>query len=203
MATSEPILCIASNRDSVFLATLLSERPSGGPPMVHLYQSQRYPTSLASIQWTSLGGVLVNAGAVANSLPLDPNGYWCAVDDSGAFVILSGVKDMSTWSPNINVGMITGILYDPSSSSGTNTVGGPGGPSGSFVQVGTNGYHPCVADATVCSGFLFALQGATLGAPGNLVFAAYNTSGFSFEVFDRAVDKFTTAVVAPVSPAVR
>ncbi|KAG9064802.1 hypothetical protein KI688_003061 [Linnemannia hyalina] len=205
MATTEPPLCVASNSDSVFLATLDdSQAYRSRPPAVVIYKSQKNPTSLASIQWTSLSSILVN-GPIPGVLPFDSNGYWCAADDSGAFVIISGAKNTNSWSSNpYSVGHSNGLLYIPppptNPNSGGGTIGGPAAGVG-FSNVITNGYYPCIDNSGQCSGYLYALPSATAGAPSNFVLAMYNSSGYSLEVLDRTTKKFTTLVDISVSAA--
>lgn len=194
MATTEPPLCVASNSDSVFLATLDdSQAYRGRPPAVVIYQSQKNPTTLASIQWKLLTSILVNNGHVQGVLPIDGNGYWCAADDSGSFAIMSGAKVLRPWSSILPVGHINGMVYTPPppNNSGGGTIGGPAVGVG-FKNVITNGYYPCVVNSGQCSGYLYALPSATAGAPSNFVLALYNSSAYTFEVIDRTTKKFTT-----------
>ncbi|KAK3808118.1 MAG: hypothetical protein JOS17DRAFT_845448 [Linnemannia elongata] len=169
MATINPPLCVASNSDSVFLITL--ETSSSRPPVVMVYQSQKNPTSLASIQWTGSDSYFIN-GPVSGVLPLDNSGSWCAADDSGAFVIIAGAKNTNSWSTSpFTAGHIRGLLHVPPTPSSPNTGGTGGGPSAGvgFSNVITTGYYPCNADSGLCSGYMFALPSATAGGPSNFV----------------------------------
>ncbi|KAF9291059.1 hypothetical protein BGZ88_007079, partial [Linnemannia elongata] len=203
MATTEPPLCVASNSDTVFLATLDdSQAYRSRPPAVVIYQSQKNPTSLASIQWTSLSSILVN-GATSGVLPIDSEGYWCAADDSGAFAIISGVKNTNPWSSSIySPTNIRGLFYTPpppqNSSSGGWVIGGPAVGVG-FNNVVTTSEYSCLVNSGQCSGYLYVLPSATAGAPSNFVFAMYKSSGYSFEVLDRTTKKFTTLINTSLS----
>lgn len=207
MATTEPPLCVASNSDTVFLATLDdSQAYRSRPPAVVIYQSQKNPTSLASIQWTSLSSILVN-GATSGVLPIDSRGYWCAADDSGAFAIISGVKNTNPWSSSIySPTNIRGLFYTPpppqNSSSGGWVIGGPAVGVG-FNNVVTTSEYSCLVNSGQCSGYLYVLPSATAGAPSNFVLAMYKSSGYSFEVLDRTTKKFTTLINTSLSTSVR
>lgn len=136
---------------------------------------------------------------------MDGNGYWCAADDSGSFAIISGVKDTNSFSSNpFTVGHVNGLLYTPppkaNSSSGGGTIGGATGAG--INNVVTTGYYPCVANSGEYSGYLYALPSATAGASSNFVLVMYNSSGYSFEVLDSTVNRFTTLIDTSVSTAV-
>ena len=171
--------------------------------MLFRSQSQKNPTSLASIQWTSLSSVLVNS-LVTGALPMDNNGYWCAADDSGAFAIISGVKNTNPSSSRpFTAGRTYGLLYTPPPPSSDGSIsGGPAAGIG-FNFVSSNGEYSCILNSGRCSGYLYALPSATAGAPSNFVLAMYNSSGYSFEALDRTTNHFTTLIDISVSTAVR
>lgn len=201
MAAVDPPLCAAANSNAVYLVTLTPQQQNGRPSILNLFKSQQNPTSLDSIVWTELGGSFINSVAVGQSLPIDSNGYWCSVDDSGAFAILSGAKDNSAYSNPFSQGRIQGLFFNtPQKTNSTSgpVFGGPGVPA--YLSVQTNIIYPCIGGS--CNAFLYALSSTTAGAPSNFVFASYNSSGFTFEMFDRTVNKFTTQVVSGI-PSVR
>ncbi|KAG0043253.1 hypothetical protein BGZ83_011654 [Gryganskiella cystojenkinii] len=200
ITSTDAPLCVASNIDTVYIATLDdSQSYRGRPPAVVVYKSQKNPTSLADIQWTSLSSVLVN-GPVSNYLPLDNNGYWCAATDTGSFAILSGAKNTNSWSDNpFNTGRIAGLLYTPSpSSNGGPTIGGPAAAVG-FTNVLSTGYYSCIVNSEQCSGYLYAVPGT---ASSGFVLAMYNSTGYTFELLDESAQKFTTFITHPLSSPV-
>ncbi|KAG0036889.1 hypothetical protein BGZ83_003591, partial [Gryganskiella cystojenkinii] len=207
ITSTDTPLCVASNSDEVYTATLdNSQAYRGRPPAVVIYKSQRNPISLASIKWTSVNSTLIN-GAVPNYLPLDTNGYFCAVTDGGAFAILSGVQNTSQISGGMGgYGHLVGLLYTPPPYSYDGPVSGVvihdlGGPTATvgFTNVLSKGYYSCIVNSEKCSGYLYALPGITTSS---FVLAMYNSTGYTFEVLDGATQKFTTFLNNPVSTPV-
>ncbi|KAG0048211.1 hypothetical protein BGZ83_006795, partial [Gryganskiella cystojenkinii] len=201
LTSTDTPLCVASNTDTVYLATLDdSEAYRKRPPAVVIYKSQKNPTSLASIEWTFISSVLIN-GPIPNYMPLDYSGYFCAVTDSGAFAIFSGVKNTNSLSSGIaGYGHLIGLLYTPSPpSNGVGPViGGPAAAVG-WSTVVTTGYYPCIENSQQCSGYLYAVPGTSSSS---FVLAMYNSTGYTFEALDGATRKFTTIINNPVSSPV-
>ncbi|KAG0338903.1 hypothetical protein BG000_003180 [Podila horticola] len=197
-------LCAAANSNTIFLAAYTPQNSdnSGRPTILALYSTQQYPTSLSSIQWKVEAMSYINNWMFpGQSLPVDGNGYWCAVDDTGTFAIFSGTKD-TTQIPNpmqpLN-GTIQGLLYDKPSKPTNPTSGGLAVPA--YTHVSPNGTYPCLESGS-CNAHLYTLPSTTAGAPSNFGFVTYNsTSGFSFEMLDRTSNKFTGQVGSGIPPS--